>query len=154
MFSWIYTVHIQMNIIILFQHQWDYMWFHGSKLVYWFLGTTLVPQVSHLIDLSDKDNCHAIQLFILRPNCGAVWSTLWESCNSLIDLNEIYCGGWLGDQFLVTHWGWDQMSIIFPEDIFKCIFLNKNVSVFIKISLKFLLEGPINNILVLVQIMA
>ena len=35
-----------------------------------------------------------------------------------------------------------------------CIFLNENVSILIKISLKFVPRGPISNILVLVQIMA
>ena len=34
----------------------------------------------------------------------------------------------------------------FPEVIFKCIFLNKNVWILIKISLKFVSAGPINNI--------
>ena len=42
----------------------------------------------------------------------------------------------------------------FPDDIFKCIFLNENVSISIKISLKFAPEGRINNIPALVQIMA
>ena len=41
----------------------------------------------------------------------------------------------------------------FP-DIFKCIFLNENVCILIKISLKFVPKGPINNIPALVQIMA
>ena len=42
----------------------------------------------------------------------------------------------------------------FPEDIFKRIFLNENVSISIKISLKFVPKGLINNIPALVQIMA
>ena len=42
----------------------------------------------------------------------------------------------------------------FPDDIFKCIFLNENVKISIKISLKFVPKGPINNIPALVQIMA
>ena len=42
----------------------------------------------------------------------------------------------------------------FPDDIFKCIFLNENVGIAIKISLKFVPKGPINNIPSLVQIMA
>ena len=41
----------------------------------------------------------------------------------------------------------------FPDDIFKCIFLNENVWISIKISLKFVPKGPINNIPALVQIM-
>ena len=42
----------------------------------------------------------------------------------------------------------------FPDHIFKWIFLNENVWISIKISLKFVPKGPINNILALVQIMA
>ena len=42
----------------------------------------------------------------------------------------------------------------FPDDIFKCIFLNENVWISIKMSPKFLPEGPIDNIPALVQIMA
>ena len=40
------------------------------------------------------------------------------------------------------------------DDLFKCIFLNENVSMLLKISLKFVPKGPINNIPALVQIMA
>ena len=42
----------------------------------------------------------------------------------------------------------------FPDDIFLCIFLNENEWHSIKISLKFVPKVPINNIPVLVQIMA
>ena len=42
----------------------------------------------------------------------------------------------------------------FADDIFKCIFLNENVWILIKNSLKFVPKGPINNIPALVQIMA
>ena len=42
----------------------------------------------------------------------------------------------------------------FADDIFKCIFLNENFWIPIKISLKLVPKGPINNIPVLVQIMA
>ena len=42
----------------------------------------------------------------------------------------------------------------FPDDIFIYIFLNENVWISIKISLKFVPKGPINKIPALVQIMA
>ena len=42
----------------------------------------------------------------------------------------------------------------FPDDIFKCIFLNEDVWIALKISLKFVLKVRINNIPALVQIMA
>ena len=54
----------------------------------------------------------------------------------------------------LTHWGQDKMAINFPEDIFKCIFLNENVWISIKISLKFVPQGTINGIPSLVQILA
>ena len=42
----------------------------------------------------------------------------------------------------------------FVDDTFRGIFLNENVRIFIKISLKFVPKGPINNNPALVQIMA
>ena len=42
----------------------------------------------------------------------------------------------------------------FADDTFKCSFLNENVRILIKISLKFVPKGPINNNPALVQIMA
>ena len=42
----------------------------------------------------------------------------------------------------------------FADDIFKCIILKDNVWISIKISLKFVPKGPINNIPALLQIMA
>ena len=46
------------------------------------------------------------------------------------------------------------MAAILADDIFKCIILNENVRISIKISLKFVPKCPINNIPVLVQILA
>ena len=42
----------------------------------------------------------------------------------------------------------------FADDIFKCIFLNENLWISFKISLRFVPKGPICNIPALVQIMA
>ena len=42
----------------------------------------------------------------------------------------------------------------FADDTFKCIFLNESVPILFKISLKFVPLGPVNNIPVLVQLMA
>ena len=46
------------------------------------------------------------------------------------------------------------MAAIVQTIFFRWIFLNKNVSISIKISLKFVPMGLVNNILALVQIMA
>ena len=42
----------------------------------------------------------------------------------------------------------------FADDVLKCIFFNENVWISLKIPLKFVPRGPINNIPALVQIMA
>ena len=61
---------------------------------------------------------------------------------------------------LTGRWEWfntlrpRQSGRRFADDILKCIFLNENVSIVIKISLKFVPNGQINNIPSLVQIMA
>ena len=42
----------------------------------------------------------------------------------------------------------------FPDDIFICILMNERFCIMIKVLLKFVPKGPINNIPALVQIMA
>ena len=57
-------------------------------------------------------------------------------------------------QLTLNTFGPRQNGRHFADDIFKCIFVNENVWIPIKISLKFVPKGPINNIPALVQIMA
>ena len=66
-------------------------------------------------------------------------------CIKLAEWNDIYPVNTLRPRQNGRH---------FADDIFKCIFLNENVSIAIEISLKFVPKGPINNIPALVQIMA
>ena len=47
-----------------------------------------------------------------------------------------------------------QNGHLFADDTFKRIFFDENIRISIKISLKFVPKGPINNIPALVQIMA
>ena len=54
---------------------------------------------------------------------------------------------------LLTQWGRDKNRQHFADDIFKCIFFNENFWISIRISLKFVPKGPIENIPALVQIM-
>ena len=56
--------------------------------------------------------------------------------------------------FNLTHWGRDKNGRLFADNTFKGIFFNENVRISIKISLKFVPKGRINNIPALVQIMA
>ena len=75
--------------------------------------------------------------------CNAV---MWWCDVKSYDKEPSKCTGML--RSLLTHWGH------FPDDFFKRIFLNENVWISLKISLKFVPQGPINNIPALVQIMA
>ena len=47
-----------------------------------------------------------------------------------------------------------QNGSYFPDDIFKFIFLNENMSILINISLNFISRGLINNIPALIQVIA
>ena len=53
---------------------------------------------------------------------------------------------------LLTHLPLDKMVAILADDIFKYIFFNENVTILIQISLKFVLDGPIENKSALVQV--
>ena len=53
----------------------------------------------------------------------------------------------------LTHWGQDRMAAIF-QTFSNALLWMKKIWILIKISLKFVLKGPINNIQALVQIMA
>ena len=59
---------------------------------------------------------------------------------------------WAG--YCLTHWGRDKMAVILQTTLFKCIFLNENDRIAIKMSLTIVPKGPINNIPASVQIMA
>ena len=48
----------------------------------------------------------------------------------------------------------DKMADTFTDDIFKYIFVNEKFCILIKISLKFVPKGPIDNKTALVQVMA
>ena len=61
---------------------------------------------------------------------------------------------WWWSEGLINAWRPRQNGRHFPDDIFKCIFLNENIWILIDMSLKFFPKGPINNIPALVQIMA
>ena len=52
-----------------------------------------------------------------------------------------------------THLPLDKMAAFLADNIFKCIFLNENDRISIKISLKFVLRSPIDKKPALVQVM-
>ena len=67
-------------------------------------------------------------------------------------IESFFCELW--GHMALTHWGRDKMAAISQTTFWKRIFLNENVWILIKIALKFVPRGPINNISSLVEIMA
>ena len=95
------------------------------------------------------------------PSGGHHWTSLMISIGS----GKAWCCQAMLTQFYVAIYGITRPQWIntlrprqngrhLADDIFKGIFLNKNVWIPIKFSLKFVPNGPINNIPALVQIMA
>ena len=84
------------------------------------------------------------------PHVGPMNFVIWEC---LAISKQQWAWYYFFGYIWLTHWDWDKMSAIFGTKMFKCIFLNENVQISIKISLKFVPKGPINNIPALVQIM-
>ena len=93
------------------------------------------------------------------------WGT-WKSPGSTGQLSTWHTKSTV-DITVVTNWGFyfkphcfvntlrrRQHGHRFADDILKRIFFNENVKISIKISLKFVPKGPINNIPALIQIMA
>ena len=70
-------------------------------------------------------------IFILNPSC----SLTTHGCCHLVRLVS----------GLLTHLPLDKMAAILADDIFKPIFFYEKVQIFIKISLKFVPKGPIDN---------
>ena len=97
--------------------------------------------------------------------CTCPWYLLLahESSNYIRECRCIYAAT-STTVYIMSHRRWNSVKVNtlrprqngrhFPDDIFKCFFLNENVSIAIKMSLKFVPKGPINNIPALVQIMA
>ena len=81
-----------------------------------------------------------------------IWHTLpaWYSKRRI----DIHFDSWYRHFLKCTTLRLRQNGRRFEDDTFKCIILNENVRISIKISLKFVPKGPINNNPALVQIMA
>ena len=102
-------------------------------------------------------------LFLLLIPCMAYGYQIWDIAAKLLCLSYLHCVGWYSP-LKVRRILWRPFSINtlrqrqddhhFSDDIFKCIFLNENISISIKISLKFVPKCPTNNIPSLVQVMA
>ena len=97
----------------------------------------------------------------IRAECSYIWMKLYNK----IWIKKIGINVWCTDvtallchpvivisiSYPLTQWCRDKMTAIIQ---FKWIFLNENVWISIEVSLKFVPQGPINNIPALAQIMA
>ena len=90
---------------------------------------------------------------LIRPSCQTTW--LFFSCFSHNSSSHFGCHNSTSSDICHVNtlrpWQYERH---FADDIFKSIFLNKNVWIPIEISQKFVLKSRINNIETLVQIMA
>ena len=87
----------------------------------------------------------------------------WLQVHFPLNTRRKYCStnwgktGCLGKRLVplaLTHWGRDKMAATLADDTFICKFVNENILISKKKSLKFIPKGPINNISALVRIMA
>ena len=76
----------------------------------------------------------------------------WQEVRFVLGNGLVWC--WQVTSHYINTLRPSQHGRHFPDDIFKCILLNANAWISIKISLKLVPKGPINNIPALVQIMA
>ena len=88
---------------------------------------------------------------IAAAGLTTLWANKVISSRGIDRVPLVYLGS---STRLVNTLGSRQNGRHFPDDNFKCIFVHENVSISIKISLKFVTKGPINNIPALVQTMA
>ena len=109
-----------------------------SLWVYLFTFPGIISELNvstYLSKIYSLETCDIVPHFLLLSWLGRkVWTH--------IDLGNQIC---LKDIINTLRPRWNGRH--FADDIFKCIFLNEDVKVLIKISLKFVPKGPINNII-------
>ena len=94
-----------------------------------------------------------------RINNGRLWNAIY-TIRYMRELYQTFTGKisqWMAENVVMFTFNTlrpRQNERHFADDIFKCIFVNENVWIWVKISLKSVSMGPINNIPALVQIMA
>ena len=86
------------------------------------------------------------------------WVFLLSKCRSLHYMcSQHSLGIWYvpcGQPIVLTHWGWDKMAAVPQTALSNAFFLNENVRISIKMSLKFVPKRTINNNPAFIQIMA
>ena len=115
---------------------------------------SVINGCSTLWSISMTFNINAYQHFYLK---GPNFQEIWKSQNLKIFTFKKKCHYFCTGVYMCARFNTLRPRPNrrhFADDIFKCIFLNKNVWISINISLKFVPKGPIDHIPSLVQIMA
>ena len=116
---------------------------------YWFFKHQCLPKRT-------SSFLHTEHIAMRDSKTNVLTDQIWNSIKSC--KCDLACPVILEDPNWITRWinilSLKQNDRHFPDNIFKCISLNESVSILIKISLKFVPTGKINNIPTLVQIMA
>ena len=99
-----------------------------------------------------NQNTNIVSKTILDQSVAALKNHAAARFFSSCHISEVWLLNWCWCVYL-THIPLEKMATIFADDIFKCIFMNEVFCISIKISLKFVPEGPIDNKSVLVQVM-
>ena len=143
---------------------WGQSWFGACSFKAdtenWVLDPFFVERI--LLLLRDCECVNACNDLYWSQFSSPVSSThVWMYLNKSSHLKGYVCNLVLGQSVGLCH-HWYLVNTLrprrieqhFADDIFKRIFFNENLWISIKISLKFVPKGPINNIPTLVQIMA
>ena len=97
---------------------------------------------------------HVYNTFFHWPSPYTEWSLIPFPIYNSLTSNFLHHNWNFNSNNILTHWGCNKIAAILQTTFSKCTFLKENVLISIKISLKLIPKGPINNILALAQIMA
>ena len=133
------------------KHRRHAFWLLKSVSLQYATQSFLRKRNSHISYLSMVTLAPAQSFLTSAQSMGVILSALNESAN---DWAMIVCYGWTRSRDIsVNTLRSRQNGRHFADNIFNRIFVNENVRISIKCSLKFVSKGPITNIPALVQIM-
>ena len=118
---------------------------------------SIPPHVWHSLNyVSKRRNIFALLLHPYKPHAPSTWQIFTWLPLSWLDVDHNF-HFWMLSNMLVTmltHIPLGKMANTLADEIFQRIFLNENIRISIKISLKFVPRGSNDNKSALVQVMA
>ena len=128
-------------------------WYYGVTVATWPCSNQWLLQERHIVVFCTNTLIVCWKSYMVRQSIRAYVQIYSDWGYNMWWFNQYQLPSGLTEKWLNTLKP-RQDGRHYPDDIFKCIFLNENVWISIKFSLKFVPKGPINNIPALVQIMA